>query len=73
MDLCWCPVRPAVMQPGSIVEREGACEARFKRRDARLVVEGTGLILDRPPEPCDKAMVQRAAPAIQADRHPRPG
>ena len=72
MDLCWRPVSQALMKPLIVVEREVAFEARFKRRDARIVFEVNVLILDRPPEPFDKDIVQRAAPAIHTDRNPRP-
>jgi hypothetical protein len=72
MDLCWRPVRQALRKPFIVVARDVAFEARFKRWDARIVCEVHVLILDRPPEPFDNDVVQRAAPAIHTDCNPRP-
>jgi hypothetical protein len=52
------------MRPFLVVEDEAALEARFKRWDGRVVFQVNILILDRPPEPFDKDMVQRTALGI---------
>jgi hypothetical protein len=72
MDLRWRPIGQALMWPFTVVEREVACEARFQRWDAGIVGQVHVFLRDRPPSPFDKDMIQCAAPAIHADRDPRP-
>jgi hypothetical protein len=49
MDLCWHPIGLALMRRFMAMEREVGFEARFKRRDVRVVFEVAVLILNRPP------------------------
>lgn len=71
MDLRWRTIGQTLMEPFMVVEHEVAFEACLKGRDGRIVLEVHVLIRDRPPSPFDKEIVQRAAPAIHADRDPR--
>jgi hypothetical protein len=55
------------MWPFMVVEMEVAFESLSERRYRALVFPVKVLILDRSPEPFNKDIVQRAAPAIHAD------